>query len=207
MFVKPTSKASLFNKRLCLATTLVVVKFTIVTDMIWVTLKSDLHVWQTHLKGQFVEQKVVLSSNFRCGQIYNGQNIIWVTLKSDLHVRQTHLRGQFVEQKVVLSCSFKCDRIHNNHCHESSPTLSCCVCQTYMFDKPTLEAGLLNKRWYLAPTLGVAKFIMVTDMIWVTLKSDLHVWQTHLKGQKVVLSSNFRCDQIHNGHWYDLGYT
>ena len=31
------------------------------------------------------------------------------------------------------------------------------------------EAGLLNKSSCLAPTLGVTKFKIVTDMIWVTL--------------------------------------
>jgi hypothetical protein len=31
------------------------------------------------------------------------------------------------------------------------------------------EAGLLNKRSCLAPTLSVTKVIIVTDIIWVTL--------------------------------------
>jgi hypothetical protein len=31
------------------------------------------------------------------------------------------------------------------------------------------EAGLLNKGSCLAPALGVTKFVIVTDMIWVTL--------------------------------------
>ncbi len=38
-----------------------------------------------------------------------------------------------------------------------------------MFDKPTSEAGWLNKGSFLAQALGVAKFIIVTDMIWLTL--------------------------------------
>ncbi len=43
------------------------------------------------------------------------------------------------------------------------------------------EAGLLNKRFCLAPALGVTEFITVTSMIWVTLKSDLDFQQTHFR--------------------------
>ncbi len=38
-----------------------------------------------------------------------------------------------------------------------------------MFNKPTSEAGSLKKSSCLAPTVGVTKFIIVTDMILVTL--------------------------------------
>jgi hypothetical protein len=77
-----------------------------------------------------------------------------------------------------------------------------------MFNKPTKEASLSNKSSCLAQTLGVTKFIFVTDMIWVTLfvllNMYLDIQQTHLRGQfveqKLMLSSNFRCDQIHNCH-------
>jgi hypothetical protein len=49
-----------------------------------------------------------------------------------------------------------------------------------MLNKPTSEASLLNKNSCLAPALGVAKFIIIKDMILITLKPDLDVQQTHL---------------------------
>ncbi len=42
------------------------------------------------------------------------------------------------------------------------------------------EASLLNKSSCLGPTLGVTKFIIVKDVIFVLHKSDLDVQQTHL---------------------------
>ncbi len=39
------------------------------------------------------------------------------------------------------------------------------------------EAGFLNESSRSAPALGVTRFIIVTNMIWVTLKSDLDVQQ------------------------------
>jgi hypothetical protein len=45
-----------------------------------------LDVQQTHLKGQFIEQKLPFE--------------VWP--KSHLDVQQTHLKGQFVEQKLTL---------------------------------------------------------------------------------------------------------
>jgi hypothetical protein len=38
-----------------------------------------------------------------------------------------------------------------------------------LFNKPASEAGLLNRRLVLSSRLGVAKFIIITDMILVTL--------------------------------------
>ncbi len=53
-----------------------------------------------------------------------------------------------------------------------------------MFNKPASEAGLLNKSLRLAPALGVTKVIIDIGMILVTLfvllKSEFHVQQTHL---------------------------
>jgi len=45
--------------------------------------------------------------------------------------------------------------------------ISTCLNPTHIEYKP--EAGLLNKSSCLATTLGVTKFTIVTDMIWVTL--------------------------------------
>ncbi len=57
------------------------------------------------------------------------------------------------------------------------------------------EAGLLNKRSSFAPALGLARFIIVSDMIWshfvVPLKSDLGVQQTHL-WPVAIMSSNWK---------------
>jgi len=39
----------------------------------------------------------------------------------------------------------------------------------HLFIKPASEARLLNKSSCLTPSLGVTKFIIVTNMIWVTL--------------------------------------
>jgi hypothetical protein len=77
-----------------------------------------------------------------------------------------------------------------------------------MFNEPTSEDSLLNKRSCLAHALGVTKFIIILDMILVTLlvvlKSDLDVQQAHLCGwfveQKFMLSSSFRRYHTHNCH-------
>ncbi len=49
--------------------------------------KLDLDVQQTHLRGQFVEQKLVLKSYFRCDQIHKRSHLV----KSDLDAEQIHL--------------------------------------------------------------------------------------------------------------------
>jgi hypothetical protein len=68
-----------------------------------------------------------------------------------------------------LNCSFRCDIILNIYYYDYSHTLLCCLSPTLMFNKPTSEAGSLNKSSCLAPTWGAAKFIIVTDLILVTL--------------------------------------
>ncbi len=108
-------------------------------------IKSDLYVQQMFFRwnrGRFVEQKLMLSSNFRCYQFHNnpfpriGSHVV-VLLKSDLDVRQTHLRGRFVEQKHPLSCSFRCDQIYNNNCYIFGHTLLFYLSPTWTFNKPT----------------------------------------------------------------------
>jgi len=60
--------------------------------------------------GWFVEQMLMLSSWFRCDQIYNNNCYFFghtvVLLKSDLDVQQTHLWGWFDEQKLMLRRHF-----------------------------------------------------------------------------------------------------
>ncbi len=50
------------------------------------------------LRGQFAEQKLILSSSFRCDQIHNYQSYDFgpflVPLKLDLDVQQTHLSAR-----------------------------------------------------------------------------------------------------------------
>ncbi len=55
-------------------------------------LKFDLDVQQTHIRGWFVEQKLMLGSSFRYDQIYKYPkydfgHTLFVTLKSDLDVQ------------------------------------------------------------------------------------------------------------------------
>ncbi len=73
----------------------------------------------------------------------------------------------FVEQKFMLSSSFRCDQTHNWHILLWSHF----VVLLKFFNKLTLEAeaGSLNKSSCLAPALGVAKFIIVTIIIFVSL--------------------------------------
>jgi hypothetical protein len=43
-------------------------------------------------------------------------------------------------------------------------TLLCYLSQTYMFNKPTSESGLMNQSWCLAPAYDVNKFVLICDM-------------------------------------------
>jgi hypothetical protein len=70
-------------------------------------------------------------------------------------------RGRFVQQKLILSSNFKCDKIHKIHCYEFGHTLLSYLSQTWMFNKPTSEASLLNKSLPLVATLSVTKFIII----------------------------------------------
>jgi len=70
----------------------------------------------------------------------------------------------------------------------------------------------LNKSSRLAPALDVTKLITLIQAHFVVLlNSDLEVKQIGFWGQfaeqKLVLSSNFRCDQIYKNGGYDFGHT
>ncbi len=62
------------------------------------------------------------------------------------------------------------------------------------------------------PNLCLSQILFRSHFV-VTLKSHLHVQQTHLRfwgwflEQKFMLSSSFRCDQIHNYHRYNVVVT
>ncbi len=79
-----------------------------------------------------------------------------------------------------------------------------------MLNNPNLEADLLNKCSCLAPALGVTKFIIVKDMIWVTLCGFLSRNQMFNKppsGNGFYLSSTAKCDQSHDNYCYESGHT
>ncbi len=73
----------------------------------WLLLKFLLDVQQTHLRGRFIEQMVMLSSyflgtpNLQIWKIWFWSHFV-VLFKSDLDVQQTHLRGQFIEQMLIM---------------------------------------------------------------------------------------------------------
>ncbi len=101
----------------------------------FVLLKSDLDIQQTHLRLQFVEQKLMLNSSLGVTKFIIATDTILVilcsaTLKSDLNVQQTHLRGRFVEQKLVLSSSFRCDQIFKDESYNFGHTLLCYLSRT-----------------------------------------------------------------------------
>ena len=110
--------------------------------------------------------------------------------------------------KLELSCSFRCEQIHGNHSLEYGHTLLSCLSTTYMFNKPTSQASLLNKSSWLAAALGVTKFITIIAMILVTLKSILDVKQTNLWGpfieQKLKLNCSLRRDRLLNSDCNEL---
>jgi hypothetical protein len=97
--------------------------------------------------GWFVEQRLVLSSSFRCDQINNckrhhfGHTV--VLLKFDLDIQQTHFsflnkRFDWVRlAQLELSSSFRCNQIHNCHRYDFDHTLYSDLSWTEMFNKPT----------------------------------------------------------------------
>jgi hypothetical protein len=118
----------------------------------------------------------------------------------DLDVQQTHCSSRFVEQKLMLGSYFRRDQIHNGHWKGFSHTLLCYLLWTWMFHKPTAEAGLLNKSSCLARTLGVTKFASYDfgHTLLCYFKSDLDVQQTHcrcLTAVKHLLRSVCMCDE------------
>ncbi len=83
-----------------------------------------------------------------------------------------------------------------------------------MLNKPTSEAGLLNKRLKLSSSFRcdqIYKYYLYDfgHTLFVLLKSDLDVQQTRLSllNKRLMLSSSFRCDQIYKYDLYDFGHT
>ncbi len=89
------------------------------------------------------------------------------------------------------------------------------------------QSCLMSKNSCLAPNFGVTKFIKIIAMNFVTLccdaevrlfcstkasllnklKSDLDFNKVLFVEQKPMLSSKFRCDQIHNNHCHEFCHT
>jgi len=47
----------------------------------------------------------------------------------------------------------------------------------------------------------------IPNVVWISGFVSNSISRGRFVEQKLMLSSNFRCDQIHNCHWYDLGHT
>ncbi len=62
----------------------------------------------------------------------------------------------------MFSSNFKCDQIYEYEIKNFGYTLLCYLSRTFMFNKPALEVGLLNKSSCLAPALGVTKLKMIS---------------------------------------------
>ncbi len=127
-----------------------------------------LDVQQTHLR--FVEQKLMLISNFLCDKIHKihcykfGHTLL-------CYLSQTWMFNKlyrFDEQKLLLISNFRCDNMHKIHYNEFGHTVVQ-KSQTWMLNKSTSEAGSLKKSSCLAPALGVTKFTAARDLILVTL--------------------------------------
>jgi hypothetical protein len=113
--------------------------------------------------------------------------IFVVPLKSDLDVQQTHLRGWFGEQKLMLSSSLMYKQIEKCLRYDFGHTFLQHLSWTWMFNKPTLGAGLLVcKSLCLARALGMTKLTNTIDILLVKFcclpLSFLDVQQTHLRG-------------------------
>ncbi len=81
-----------------------------------------------------------------------------------------------------------------------------------MFNNLASEVSLLNKSSCLGVAIGVMKFITIIDINIVTLCCTTELLlRIFLRGQsvkqKLMLSCRYRCDEIHNNHWYEYGHT
>jgi hypothetical protein len=140
--------------------------------------------------GRFVEQKLVLSSSFRCDKIHNclrydfSHTLLWYSsqtwmfnkptseakltlpIKSDLYLIYTRVRFCIKialykkKEKMILFWKREIG-LWNRTCKQ---TFRCST-------TPPSEASLLNKCSYLTRTLGAIKFTIVTAIILVTLCS------------------------------------
>jgi hypothetical protein len=85
-----------------------------------------------------------------------------------------------------------------------------------MFNKTTSDRSLFNISSCLGPPLGMTKFIIVTGLILVMLYCancvrlkmfNKPISEARFVEQRLMLSSTFRHDQIHNCHSSDFGLT
>jgi hypothetical protein len=124
---------------------------------------------------------------------------------------------QFVKQKLMHSSNFRCYLSHNYQRYYLGHTLLRYLSLTWTLSKPTSEM-LLYKSSCVAAALGVTEFVPIIYMYLVTLfvllKSDIDVKQTHLRPQRPVcwisksdLSSTTKCDLTHIYDWFEFGHT
>jgi len=105
-----------------------------------VLLKLDLD----HLRGGFIEQKLMLSSSLRCDQSHDSNSYEYGhTLLC--YLRQTWMFNnpiwsRFVGQKLVLSFSLRCEQSRDRNSYEYGHTLLGCLSWTWI----TSEVGLLK---------------------------------------------------------------
>ena len=75
-----------------------------------------------------------------------------------------------LNKRLMLSSSFRCDQIYKYKIYNFGHTLLCYLSPTEMFNElASGKVDLLNRSSCLAPALGVTKFMIVIDMILVTL--------------------------------------
>ncbi len=129
-------------------------------------LKSDLDVQQTYLRDCFVEQMLMPSSSFRCGQIYNIGTLEFgphfaVLLKSDLDVQQSPASGIvcLLNKCSCLSSSLSCNWNHHKNLWIWPHFALLLKSDLYVQQAPASET-VLNKCSCLAPALGVTEFII-----------------------------------------------
>jgi hypothetical protein len=125
--------------------------------------KNELFVQQTGLRGRFVEQKLMLSSNFRRHKIHKihcygfGYTLLCYLSQTWMFNELTsELSGRFVEQKLMLSSGFRCYQNHNCHRYDFGHTLFCYLSQTLMFNKPTslkCDQSHRHQKWDFGHTL------------------------------------------------------
>jgi hypothetical protein len=77
-----------------------------------------------------------------------------------------HREAGLLEQKLVLCCSFRCDQFRKNNGYKLKHFY--CLSLTWTYDKPSSEAGLLNKSSCSAAALGVDK-LMTLVLNWTKL--------------------------------------
>jgi hypothetical protein len=87
---------------------------------------------------QYVEQKLTLSSSFRCNQIYKCQIYYFShTLLCYSSWTWMYNIDQYFEQKLMLNSTFKCNQIRKCLKYNYDHILLCYSSWTWMFNNPS----------------------------------------------------------------------